>query len=263
MKNILAENMLRFGSKNLSETSKKKLQKLAEQEQVAASGIKSTKLQAKFPNVAKWLNDAVNAASTNTTPMCSIIDNMYLVTYQPTTAEQASGNGIFNMYTVASTAGWPVLRQLYRMTNNLGKKWANNQSVELGVPVKLDTISGDLYSQKFNTFWSNPESFNDPILTGKLGNYNKCIAQLISANSNTLKPAFITNNNTYPGPNNTRIPYSSEIGKVAKFQDSQYYMKYDKNITDPTAKIAYDLIKDTKLIAGLSSGITKPQAPKL
>jgi hypothetical protein len=33
MKNTLAENMLRFGSKNLSETSKKKLQRLAEQEE--------------------------------------------------------------------------------------------------------------------------------------------------------------------------------------------------------------------------------------
>ena len=262
MKNILAENMLRFGVKNLSANSKKKLTiDFIDEQTQPQTGMTSTTLQKKFPNVAKWLNAAVAAASTNTTPMCSTIDNIYLVTYMPTTSEAASGNGIFNMYRLTSSNGWPILQQQYRMTNNLGKKWANNQTIESGANITLDKIPGDFYSQKFNNFWLNPEAFNDPIIKGKLGNYNKCITQLISANSKNLKTTFITNNSTYPGPNNTRIPYSSEIGKVARFQDSQYYRTYDKNITDPTAKIVYDLIKDTQLIAGLSSGI-KPVTPK-
>lgn len=255
MKNILAENMLRFGVKNLSEKSKNKLTRKSKLDEQTSSPIKSAVLQQKFPNIAKWLNSAVTAAIKNTTPMCSVIDNIYLVTYIPTTSEPASGNGNFNMYKLISVNGWPILQQQYRMINNAGPKWANNQTVDSGIALTLDKIPGDFYSQKFNTFWSNPDAFNDPILIGKLGNYNECIKQLVSANNKNLKTEFIINNSTYPGLNNTKIPYSSEIGQPGiTFKRSQYNIKIDQYIKDITARMIYDLIKDTQLINGLSSG---------
>ena len=64
MKNILAENMLRFGPKNLSGASKKKLQRLAEAEDL--NGVKS---MLAIPGVAK----GVTTTLTDTDPAIKVI----------------------------------------------------------------------------------------------------------------------------------------------------------------------------------------------
>jgi len=68
MKNTLAENMLRFGSKNLSEASKKKLQKLAEQ----TEGLNGVKSMLALPGVAKGATTTLTDVTDPTTKFITI-----------------------------------------------------------------------------------------------------------------------------------------------------------------------------------------------
>jgi hypothetical protein len=247
MKNILAENMLRFGVKNLSETSKTALQEQSE--------FPATTLKSKLTSVANWLDQTTKDALSKPvgTTYCGLTaDNKYLVTYM--TAEKeglASGNGIFNVYTLVTEAGWPILKHVLWMINNDGVKWVNSKYTA-GTNLKFDTLAGDNNAQKFNAYWSEPQ-YSDQIVKQKLDNFNAVILQLINVNIESLKKLFLENNSKMP---NGEL-YSSEIGKPGiTFKRSSYYITIDRYIIDSTARNIYNLINDAQLIQNLKSSST-------
>lgn len=247
MKNILAENMLRFGVKNLSEKSKSILQ---EQSEFPALNIKSN-----LKTIADWLDRTTKDAMSKpagTTYSGLTADNKYLVTYMTSEKDgRSAGNGVVNVYTLITEAGWPILKHVLWMINNDGVNWIKSKYTT-GTNIKFTTLAGDNNAQKFNAYWTQPP-YGDEIVKQKLGNFNAVIGQLINVNLESLKKLFLENNSKMPSGE----LYSSEIDKPGiTFKRSSYYINIDRYIIDSTARNIYNLINDAQLIQNLKSSST-------
>lgn len=179
MKNTLAENMLRFGSKNLSEASKKKLQKLAEQE-VATTNKLDLDKQTIFKQ-------------SKLTPFVSNVTGILYIPEKPGTMISANPTNITaygitqNVYKVGSeTYTFPVLSVISSIDVRLssdGTKLAQGIS-NIDLRTIVDTVSPINRSSKLAVIedvkndastWS---IINDPLLTTQFINKHKGRLQL-------------------------------------------------------------------------------------
>ena len=113
MKNILAENMLRFGPKNLSGASKKKLQRLAEAEEQNAKGGRVS---------ITTLSDVLAASKTGPTTIKSSNPDDTVITF-PSSGEARAGEDAINVgqgkiYHLAGSGGGA--QQYYLVVGNFG-----------------------------------------------------------------------------------------------------------------------------------------------
>lgn len=260
MKNILAENMLRFGSKNLDTKTKRTLQQLAEQTSMSPS-----KLATMAPGVDVWLTnllkDPSKAAASN--QIYNDIVGTKIVFYQTSeTSAGTSGAGTLWIFTLDATYGWPLIRAVGSLVNSAGVEWMKSPDGNLYknnyvIPNLKEVGSGTMYSaEKFNTYWANLNSYAPIQPWQNTEQFKNLCVTLTSKLAESFKANFIKYNNI---PNsNPPLPYSSEAKAVnGNYKRSSYYTLVDSKITDKIARQIYDIIKDPATIQTLSTPVAQ------
>jgi hypothetical protein len=266
MKNILAENMLRFGSKNLDTNAVRKLQRLTEQ----GVEISPSKLASIAPGVDVWLTNFLTGTKqfTPNTVYTEVVGN-YVVTYTVASdtgnaftgaTPGTSGSGTLRVYTLDATYGWPLLRPILTLLNSKGTKWQSETLPNLyrfttGIP-NFKEIPGQYIAEKFNTYWTKPSTYSmaggDPSID-LMEFKNNCVA-LVGTKQAEFKQKF-AENNKYAVPGKGDSFYKDQTAHYGIYKRSSYYQWVDSKITDPIARKIYELILDPETITKLSTPI--------
>jgi hypothetical protein len=256
MKNILAENMLRFGPKNLNSKSIQTLKQLAEQTE-----LPTAKLDSIAPGAAAWLTTTLKDASKATTPgamyYAAVGNNVVAYQTSDSVAAGSSGAGTLWIYTLDASYGWPLIRSVANFTNSTGTDWMKSPN---GI-IKNNVVIPNIYEvgdntyyigKRFNTYWANLSGTPIAVIQPWMDNAEfktECV-NLVTKNQAAFQQKFkekLTYN--YPG----KGPQAYKDQKVNSYTQSSYYLWIDKEITDPIARQIYELIKDPETITMLST----------
>jgi hypothetical protein len=247
LENILAENLLRFSAKNLSEDVKKKL--------VEQTNVKPATNLTKYTGVDVWLDNLfkVNKASMQPNAVYAGKAGNYVVNYKTSDKKEAGfGAGTLRVYSVTTVAGWPILRAEAVLTNRIGTDWrksGNDSLTTINMPIDFKSIPGNTSPEKFNTYWLNPEQYISGDQTLVSADFTSACISVITDQQQNFQELFKANNSNNPV---SKQPYSAEAG--TPFSRTQYYIMIDSKVTNKTARVIYNLIKDPELI----SALTKP-----
>jgi hypothetical protein len=240
MKNTLAENMLRFGSKNLSEDSKKKLEKLAEQ---SATNIvtRISKISTGLPTFL----DKVTLGQEETQTTEVDIEKNLIFYYDNKPSESI---GYLTVYKVIAGTGIPIITEQLNIINNQGSKWRT-----------IDTRQGELPVTDANSQIKTLNQMNVPDRLVTV--WEKWIAGKIPTNQDIIKNEalkIIANKQNAFKKVYQDVVTRSESGKKTFWSDtdnpnrlvqSQYYLTIVNPIaTTKYAKLVLNLIQDTQLV---------------
>jgi hypothetical protein len=257
MKNILAENMLRFGPKNLDSKAVRTLKRLTEQTEMSPS-----KLDTIAPGAAAWLTttlqDKKKATTPNTAYYAAVGNNVLVYQTSDSVAAGSAGAGTLWIYTLDASYGWPLLKEVGRLINNQGTDWLNSSELNLwktrnSAPNIYEVgANTDYIGKRFNTYWANLSGNPIAVIQPWMNNAEfktECV-NLVTKNQAAFQQKFkekLTYN--YPG----KGPQAYKDQKVNSYTQSSYYLWIDKEITDPIARQIYELIKDPETITMLST----------
>jgi hypothetical protein len=191
MKNILAENMLRFGVKNLSNKSKHVLSEKAkldevEPEQPSAVTNITSQLTQWNSNIPKFLDDSASADDMSKPNILVDPSKNIILYYEYTTAAAAAakssypGSGKLSVYKLRADGGIPYIINLGTFINNFGSGWKKSPKDTITKVDQNSLIAGTLksFNQKdvatrFIDIWEKPL---DPLI-------KNAAIQLIQTNS--------------------------------------------------------------------------------
>lgn len=271
MKNTLAENMLRFGAKNLSTQTINKLQKLSEQGTTQPSNITAA-LTKWNSNIPKFLDDSAGAPATTPNIFIDPATNIILkYEYTPVAAtvgrSSYPGSGTLHVYKVSADGGIPFIMDLGSFVNNYGSAWIKSpikSITQINSAGLLQTIRKSFnqkdWATRFIDIWENN-------LTAVVDQLTKNAAiQLIQTNRVDYRTAYqqITRRE-----NSLKIwwaptaelakPYS--VDNPRNITESQYYLQV-KNKVDkaPNASRVLNIIEDTALIQWIKYKVDNPRA---
>lgn len=235
MKNTLAENMLRFGSKNLDPTAVRTLKRLAEQTvNVEASLNKLSTAIPKFLDmyVSKPVDGVVQADPATST-----------ILYYNNREQQ--GIGMLNIYRVQSSSnGIPVIIKIAGFINNKGSEWRKSTEGLIGQKEDVTAAiaaAGKSTGEQLNNLW-NPETTNIAGTPRTIEILNAGVG-IIKTNAAKYKTEFfkITRNKN-------SIKYWWVDDNPQKWDRSAYYMQFVSKLQAEPAKAVYNVIQDTELV---------------
>ena len=264
LQKLLAENMLRFGSKNLDSKAKRTLNRLVEQ----GNAIASTKLASIAPGVDVWLDSIFKQKTVAGQVWIQPVGN-FIACYQ--VANEATGGesflttggevgaGTLRVYTLDATNGWPMVVHVCTLMNSLGPKWRTAAQPELyrmnkTFPSLVDIKVPTGYTgAKFNEYWANLPA-HAPVQEWDGNNVafkNSCVT-VTQARQAEFQEKF-KEKNYYPVPGKGNAFYKDQTSNQGSYKNSIYYMQIDEPIKDPIARKIYEIIKDPETITKLST----------
>ena len=230
MKNILAENLLRFGLKNADVDVVNKLQSLSEQSTSIQRFLKNNdtkiqKIRKIEPKLAELLNTTTNASSGGVT----IVGDYFVIEFSTNEEPGGDGTGLsyqdgaYNLYEVGTYAGLPWV--LWKGTTT-ARNGINLDDLEIYDRGRIDwkMIDGNTTTEKLNNLWN--DSGFQPVVIKKALEY-------IQKNQAKFKAAF---------HKFTRSEYAIKN----YWNGFQYDFFMDK--LKGTAKLVIDLVQDDELI---------------
>jgi hypothetical protein len=270
MKNILAENMLRFGVKNLSAKSKRKLN---EQPTTPPTSNNITAELTKWnSNIPKFLDDSAGSPATTPNVFIDPAANIILK-YEYTTAAAAAGkssypgSGTLHVYKVSADGGIPFIMDLGSFVNNYGSAWKKSpiksitkiDSANLLQPIRKSFNQKD-WATRFIDIWENN-------LTAIADQPTKNAAiQLIQTKQAEYAIAYqrVTRSET-----NLKIwwaptlalakPFS--VDNPRKINESQYYLQVKNKVNkEPNARLVLNIINDTALENWIQYKVDNPKS---
>jgi hypothetical protein len=235
MKNILAENLLRFSPKNLTESEKKNLSKLAEQQDTFTSAL--SKINTAIPDFLKRVR-----ASEKQVEFVEIQGNNILQHIPgPNAAE-----GYLNIYRVVSVGGVPIIymttRVIDRQLSGRSTQSADDITSTNIQPQQVLRDAGQTVADQLNNIWNNGDS--SVIQAG---------IQYIKNNQQVFKEAFYKV---------TRSPIAIKTywqDNPRTFNDSQYTIIIASKITG-NAKLVLDAVKDDLLLQHIDFKVKNPRS---
>ena len=160
MKNILAENLLRFGLKNADASVVNKLQSLSEQSTSIQRFLKNNdtkiqKIRKIEPKLAELLNTTTNASSGGVT----IVGDYFVIEFSPNEEPGGDGTGLsyqdgtYNLYEVGTYAGLPWVSWKGSTTARNG---VNLDDLEIYDRGRIDwkMTDGNTTAEKLNNIWN-------------------------------------------------------------------------------------------------------------
>ena len=160
MKNILAENLLRFGLKNANASVVNKLQSLSEQSTSIQRFLKNNdteiqKIRKIEPKLAELLNTTTNASSGGVT----IVGDYFVIEFSPNEKPGGDGTGLsyqdgaYNLYEVGTYAGLPWV--LWKGTTT-ARNGINLDDLEIYDRGRIDwkMTDGNTTAEKLNNIWN-------------------------------------------------------------------------------------------------------------
>ena len=169
MKNKLAENLLRFGIKNLNESEVEKLQGLIKED--------SSSRQAFIAKLAKIDPKAADVVENKTVGVT--ISNKYVLNYVPTSEDGTGGAGTLYIYKVGASSGMPYIYLLGTADDRAGESSSPDD-------IYIESSKFDIknYPGGYNEVWNSPNNriFTQPVIEGAL--------QFIGNNQEEFKKAF-------------------------------------------------------------------------
>ena len=224
MKNILAENLLRFGLKNADATVVNKLQSLAEQAGIPADVMQ--KIKKIEPVLATLITTKTEAPNVPT----AYLGNNFVIEYDPGDQGESDGTGnkfdygTYNLYEVGTYSGLPWIswKANYIMRGN-GRGDLSFDVYDRG-RIAWKSIDGNTTTEKLNNIWNEGNIPQEVI---------KKAFEYIQKNQAKFKTAF---------HKFTRSEYAIKN----YWNGFQYDFFMDK--LKRTAKLVIDLVQDDELI---------------
>ena len=230
MKNILAENLLRFGLKNADATVVNKLQSLSEQDQVrddmpSADMIKTASRI--DPVLAKLL---VSKSDLNGQTI-TVLSDKYVIEVEPSRKDEASSyqSATYSLYKIAVAGGLPwIFRAGVFGARGQG---TNNNDFILEFNQQFSDIDGNGNAAKLNNNWNDSDFFTPEVI--------KKAFEHIQKNQAAYKKAY----HKFTRSESAIKSYWKPNLRAWKY--SQYF-KFLGMLKD-NARSAIDLVQDTEL----------------
>lgn len=236
MKHTLAENMLRFGVKNLSESNVKKIEKLTEQESADLLPL-ITKLHPQLPNFIKSSKDKVNITQITS-------DNYLFFTNE---ADIAAGGNAYYVYKVNSIGGIPYIWQR-GIFNQRGGDWTRG-SVNDVLSLNFTKPQGTP-GKWFPDNWNRELGLN---IKQGVPELQAGAINLIASKADYWKNEFLKFTRSQEHMENWW--YKSGYAKYG-YKESDFYKEFEGFIISNTvARKVYDIIKDQQLINTISTKV--------
>jgi hypothetical protein len=232
MKNTLAENMLRFGVKNLQETDVKTIERLAEQE---ASDLLPL-VKKLHPQLPKFIQEVKTTKQTT-----KITSDNYLF-FNPE-ADIASGGGVYYVYKVNSIGGVPYIWERGSFNARGGDKFKGSVNDVLSLGFRKP--EGDP-SKWFPNTWNRELGLN---IKNNVPELQAGAINLIASNAEYWKGEFLKFTRSKEHMQKDEKGWWRGNDASYGYKKTNFYTQFEGFIQPNTvAGKVYDIIKDQQLI---------------
>tara|TARA_R110000822_G_scaffold20241_1_gene65074 strand:- start:857 stop:1591 length:735 start_codon:yes stop_codon:yes gene_type:complete len=219
MKNKLAENLLRFGIKNLNESEVSKLQGLIKED--------ASSRKAFFDSLTKLDPKAAEVVAKETAGVT--VGNKYVLSYVPSGEDQNDGGGTLYIYKVGASRGMPYIQYIGQAINRSGMS-SSPDDIIMNMSSQFNIKD---YSGGYNEVWNELDNEKtQDVIKGAL--------QFIGNNQEKFKEAF---HKFSRSPRSIDVYWDDNPQTVDRSQYGMWMNKYKDN-----ALKVIDLVQDDELM---------------